>query len=89
MTPTGLPVRQNPFASMCGRICGRALRDQVYARKTWALIRRGPVAIRARSKRFATEQYGVENLKDLQKTLFVLECPWIVDNRFATARRSR
>lgn len=53
----------NPFASMCGRICGAPCEVK---------CTRGnidePVAIRA-LKRFATEQYGVENLKDLSKSL--------------------
>lgn len=53
----------NPFASMCGRICGAPCEVK---------CTRGnidePVAIRA-LKRFATEQYGVENLKDLSRSL--------------------
>jgi len=53
----------NPFASMCGRICGCPCETK---------CTRGnidePVAIRA-LKRFATEQYGVENLSDLKHSL--------------------
>lgn len=53
----------NPFASMCGRICGCPCE----AKCTRGNIDE-PVAIRA-LKRFATEQYGVENLTDLKKSL--------------------
>ncbi len=53
----------NPFASMCGRICGAPCE---------ATCTRGkvdePVAIRA-IKRWVTEQYGVESIPDLRKTL--------------------
>ena len=53
----------NPFASMCGRICGAPCEVK---------CTRGnidePVAIRA-LKRFATEQYGVEHLRDIRKSL--------------------
>ncbi len=53
----------NPFASMCGRICGapcevKCTRGNVDE----------PVAIRA-LKRFATEVYGVEHVRDLKSTL--------------------
>ena len=57
----------NPFASMCGRICGAPCETKC-TRGNVGVDTSGPVAIRA-LKRFATEQYGVENLKDLKKTL--------------------
>ncbi|MGO8671024.1 MAG: FAD-dependent oxidoreductase, partial [Capsulimonadaceae bacterium] len=57
----------NPFASMCGRICGAPCETKC-TRGNVGVDTSGPVAIRA-LKRFATEQYGVENLKDLRKTL--------------------
>jgi hypothetical protein len=56
----------NPFASMCGRICGAPCEAKC-TRGNIGVDTSGPVAIRA-LKRFATEQYGVENLKDLKKT---------------------
>jgi NADPH-dependent glutamate synthase beta subunit-like oxidoreductase/ferredoxin len=53
----------NPFASMCGRICGAPCEVK---------CTRGnidePVAIRA-LKRFATEVHGVEQVRDLKSTL--------------------
>ena len=53
----------NPFASMCGRICGAPCETK---------CTRGnidePVAIRA-LKRFATEVYGVEHVRNLKETL--------------------
>jgi NADPH-dependent glutamate synthase beta subunit-like oxidoreductase/ferredoxin len=57
----------NPFASMCGRICSAPCETKC-TRGLVGVDTSGPVAIRA-LKRFATEQYGVENLKDLRKTL--------------------
>ncbi len=57
----------NPFASMCGRICGAPCEVKC-TRGNIGTESSGPVSIRA-LKRFATEQYGVENLKDLHKTL--------------------
>src|SRR5579883_862329 len=49
----------NPFASMCGRICGAPCEMSCTRGKIGTEIS-GPVAIRA-LKRFATEVYGVEN----------------------------
>ena len=57
----------NPFASMCGRICGAPCEVKC-TRGNIGTDTSGPVAIRA-LKRFATEQYGVENLKDVRKSL--------------------
>lgn len=57
----------NPFASMCGRICGAPCEVKC-TRGNIGTETSGPVAIRA-LKRFATEQYGVENLKDLRRSL--------------------
>ena len=57
----------NPFASMCGRICGAPCEVKC-TRGNIGSDTSGPVAIRA-LKRFATEQYGVENLKDLHRSL--------------------
>ncbi|MCW3059741.1 MAG: FAD-dependent pyridine nucleotide-disulfide oxidoreductase [Capsulimonas sp.] len=57
----------NPFASMCGRICGCPCETKC-TRGNVGVDTSGPVSIRA-LKRFATEQYGVENLKDLHKSL--------------------
>lgn len=57
----------NPFASMCGRICGAPCELSCTRGKIGTEIS-GPVAIRA-LKRFATEVYGVENVHDLKTTL--------------------
>ncbi len=57
----------NPFASMCGRICGAPCEVKC-TRGNIGSDTSGPVAIRA-LKRFATEQYGVENLHNLHKSL--------------------
>ncbi len=57
----------NPFASMCGRICGAPCEVKC-TRGNIGTDTSGPVAIRA-LKRFATEQYGVENLHNLHKSL--------------------
>lgn len=57
----------NPFASMCGRICGAPCELSCTRGKIGTEIS-GPVAIRA-LKRFATEVYGVENVHDLATTL--------------------
>ena len=57
----------NPFASMCGRICGAPCEVKC-TRGNIGTDTSGPVAIRA-LKRFATEQYGVENLEDLHQSL--------------------
>jgi NADPH-dependent glutamate synthase beta subunit-like oxidoreductase/ferredoxin len=57
----------NPFASMCGRICSAPCEVSCTRGKIGTEIS-GPVAIRA-LKRFATEVYGVENVRDLKTTL--------------------
>lgn len=57
----------NPFASMCGRICGAPCEVSCTRGKV-AVDTSGPVAIRA-LKRFATEVYGVERVRDLRETL--------------------
>jgi formate dehydrogenase beta subunit len=57
----------NPFASMCGRICGAPCEVKC-TRGNISTDTSGPIAIRA-LKRFATEQYGVENLRDVRKSL--------------------
>ena len=57
----------NPFASMCGRICGAPCEVKC-TRGNIGSEGSGPVAIRA-LKRFATEQYGVENLRNLHRSL--------------------
>jgi len=57
----------NPFASLCGRICGAPCEAKC-TRGNVGVDTSGPVTIRA-LKRFATEQYGVENLKNLRKTV--------------------
>ncbi len=57
----------NPFASMCGRICGAPCEVKC-TRGNIGSDTSGPVSIRA-LKRFATEQYGVENLHNLHKSL--------------------
>ncbi|MDJ0974138.1 MAG: FAD-dependent oxidoreductase [Planctomycetota bacterium] len=53
----------NPFASICGRVCGAPCE---YACRRGTIDR--PVSIRA-IKRTATERYGVESPKDLRTTL--------------------
>ena len=57
----------NPFASMCGRICGAPCEAKC-TRGNVSVDPSGPVAIRA-LKRFATEVYGVERVRDLAETL--------------------
>jgi NADPH-dependent glutamate synthase beta subunit-like oxidoreductase/ferredoxin len=57
----------NPFASMCGRICGAPCEAKCTRGNIGTEIT-GPVAIRA-LKRFATEVYGVEKVHDLKDTL--------------------
>jgi NADPH-dependent glutamate synthase beta subunit-like oxidoreductase/ferredoxin len=57
----------NPFASMCGRICGAPCEVKC-TRGNIGTEDSGPVAIRA-LKRFATEVYGVEHVRDLKETL--------------------
>ncbi|MDR3709652.1 MAG: FAD-dependent oxidoreductase [Capsulimonadaceae bacterium] len=57
----------NPFASMCGRICGAPCEVSCTRGKV-GVDTSGPVAIRA-LKRFATEVYGVERVRDLRETL--------------------
>jgi len=57
----------NPFASMCGRICGAPCEVSCTRGKV-AVDTSGPVAIRA-LKRYATEVYGVERVRDLRETL--------------------
>jgi NADPH-dependent glutamate synthase beta subunit-like oxidoreductase/ferredoxin len=57
----------NPFASMCGRICGAPCEVSCTRGKV-GVDTSGPVAIRA-LKRFATEVAGVEKVHDLRSTL--------------------
>jgi NADPH-dependent glutamate synthase beta subunit-like oxidoreductase len=52
---------------MCGRICGAPCEAKC-TRGNVGVDTSGPVAIRA-LKRFATEQYGIENVKSLRETL--------------------
>ncbi|PJB48758.1 MAG: pyridine nucleotide-disulfide oxidoreductase [Deltaproteobacteria bacterium CG_4_9_14_3_um_filter_63_12] len=63
----------NPFASICGRVCGAPCESA---------CRRGaidkPVTIRA-IKRTTTERYGVEAVKDLRNTLALSVAPGSLD----------